>query len=97
MEIPSLTGRQKSRLRGLGQRLKPCLKVGKGGMTPAFFAELTRQLQASELVKLRFLGADRDERATLCGEIEEKGGCVSLGTVGHVGLFYLGKAGGILG
>jgi RNA-binding protein len=88
MEAPTLTGRQKSHLRGLGQRLEPCLKVGKGGLTTAFFVELGRQLKARELVKLRFLGADRDERAALCAEIEEKGGCVSLGTVGHVGLFY---------
>lgn len=61
-----LTGAQKTYLRGLGQRLDPTLKVGKSGLTPDFYKELQRALNASELVKLRFLGADRDERATLC-------------------------------
>ena len=89
MEKLTLSGRQKTQLRSLGQRLEPCLKVGKGGLTPEVFVELGRQLRAHELVKLRFLGADREERDALCLEIAEKGGCVSLGTVGHVALFYL--------
>ena len=46
-----LTGAQKSFLRGLGQKLEPALKLGKGGLTPAFFAELQKLLRAHELVK----------------------------------------------
>ncbi|MBS0662882.1 MAG: YhbY family RNA-binding protein [Verrucomicrobia bacterium] len=83
-----LTGAQKSHLRGLGQTLEPALKLGKGGITPAFFAELQRLLRAHELVKLRFLGADRDERAALCNRIADEGRCVCVGTVGHTALFY---------
>ena len=63
-EFP-LTGAQKTFLRGLGQTMEPSLKVGKAGLTPEFFRELQRHLNASELVKLRFLGADRDERAEM--------------------------------
>jgi RNA-binding protein len=84
-----LTGRQKTHLRSLGQRLEPSLKVGKGGLTPAFFGELRRHLQAEELLKLRFLGADRDDRAALCARIAGEGGCTCLGSVGHTALFYL--------
>jgi len=86
-ELP-LTGRQKTRLRGLGQKLSPSLKIGKAGLTPAFLLELQRQLNAAELVKLRFLGLDRDEIATLCEEIAREGRCVSPGTMGHTALFY---------
>ncbi len=86
-EFP-LTGAQRTYLRGLGQRLDPALKLGKGGLTPAFFAELQRLLRAHELVKLRFLGADRDERAALCDQIADEGRCVCVGAVGHVALFY---------
>ncbi len=84
----SLTGAQKTFLRGLGQQLEPALKLGKGGLTPAFFTELQRQLRAHELVKLRFLGADRDERAALCTQIADEGRCVLVGAVGHTALFY---------
>jgi RNA-binding protein len=83
-----LTGAQKSFLRGLGQTLQPALKVGKGGLTPAFFAELQKLLRAHELVKLRFLGAERDERAALYARIADEGRCVLVGAVGHTAMFY---------
>ena len=83
-----LTGAQKTYLRGLGQRLEPSLKVGKSGLTPEFYKELQRCLNAGELVKLRFLGADREERSTLCDQIADEGRCVCVGAVGHTALFY---------
>lgn len=83
-----LTGAQKSHLRSLGQTLEPALKLGKGGLTPAFFSELQRYLRVHELVKLRFLGADRDERTALCTQIADEGRCVCVGAVGHTALFY---------
>ena len=83
-----LTGAQKTFLRGLGQRLDPVLKLGKGGLTPTFYAELQKQLRAHELVKLRFLAAERDERAALCDQIADEGRCVCVGAVGHTALFY---------
>lgn len=86
-ELP-LTSAQKSHLRGLGQTLPDHLKIGRAGLTPAFFAELQKLLRAYELVKLRFLGADRDERAKLCEQIADEGRCVCVGAVGHTALFY---------
>lgn len=83
-----LTGAQRSLLRGRGQSLDPALKLGKGGLTPAFLAELQKQLRAHELVKLRFLGLDRDERAALCDQIADEGRCLCIGAVGHTALFY---------
>jgi RNA-binding protein len=83
-----LTGAQKSFLRGRGQTLEATLKVGRGGLTPEFFAELQKRLRAHELVKLRFLGAERDERAALCTQIADAGRCVFVGAVGHTALFY---------
>jgi RNA-binding protein len=86
-EFP-LTSAQKSFLRGLGQTYEPALKIGKGGLTPAFFGELQKQLRANELVKLRFLGADREERAALCTQIADEGRCLFIGAVGSTALFY---------
>ena len=92
MDSPTLSGAQKSRLRGLGQQMEASLKLGKGGLTPAFFAELQRRFKANELVKLRFLGADRDERAAFCAQIASEGRCECVGAVGHTALFYRPKA-----
>ena len=83
-----LNGAQKTYLRGLGQRLEASLKVGRAGLTPAFFKELQHMLNAKELIKLRFLGADRDVRAELCTQIADEGRCVCVGAVGHTALFY---------
>jgi RNA-binding protein len=83
-----LTGAQKAHLRSLGQTLAPSLKLGKGGLTPAFFAELQKHLRTHELVKLRFLGAGREERAAFCAQIADEGRCVCVGAVGHTALFY---------
>src|SRR5436190_10618838 len=83
-----LTGAQKSFLRGLGQKLEPTLKLGKNGLTPAFFTELQHRLRADELVKLRFLGLERDEREKLCTQIADEGRCLCVGAVGHTALVY---------
>lgn len=86
-EFP-LTGAQKTFLRGLGQTMEPSLKVGKAGLSPTFFAELQRHLNGDELVKLRFLGADRHERAEMIERIADEGRCVCVGAVGATALFY---------
>jgi RNA-binding protein len=83
-----LTGAQKSFLRGLGQKLAPSLKLGKGGLSPAFLTELQNGLRAHELVKLRFLAVERGDRAELCEQIANEGRCVFVGAVGHTALFY---------
>ena len=44
-ELPSLTGAQRTHLRGLGQMLSDSLRIGRQGPTPALFTELNRQLE----------------------------------------------------
>ena len=88
MELLPLTGAQKTKLRGLGQHLEPSLKIGKGGLTPESVRELERLLEAHELVKVRFVGIERDERATLSDQLAAKARCHHAGSVGHIALFY---------
>lgn len=88
MENPPLTGAQKTKLRGLGQNLDASLKIGKAGLTPALERELARLLDARELVKIRFEGADRHERAALIAQIETGLAIPCVGSVGHTALFF---------
>jgi len=92
MQNLQLTGAQKAFLRGLGQRLEPKLKIGKSGLTPGFHVHLQQVFRSDELVKVRFLDADRDERAALCAAIADEGGCLCIGAVGHTALFYRQQA-----
>lgn len=88
MTHSSLTGAQKTKLRGLGQTLSDSLRVGRQGPTPALLIELNRQLDTRELVKLRFEGIDREERAALCERIATEAPCQCVGSVGHTALFW---------
>jgi len=93
MEAISLTGAEKSRLRGRGQQIAARVNVGKEGLTPAIIRELRRQLQAQDLVKVRFVGSDRHARASLCPEISRATGSAWVGSVGATALFFLPRAG----
>ena len=89
MNFPLLTGAQKTKLRGLGQTLADGAWLGQEGVSAAFLAELNRQLETRELVKLRFTGGqDRRERAALCEAVERAAPCVCVGAVGHTALFW---------
>jgi RNA-binding protein len=89
MDLTPPTGAQKTALRGLGQTLGDAAFLGRGGVTPAFLAELNRLLVARELVKLRFTGGqDRRERAALCEAIAAQAPCWCVGAVGHTALFW---------
>jgi len=86
-EFP-ITGAQKTFLRGAGQTLEASVKVGKGGMNPEFFIELQRNLNAHELVKVRFVAADRNERAEFAPRIADEGRCLFISAVGATALFF---------
>lgn len=93
MNPPTLTGAEKTALRGRGQTLPDGAWLGKEGVTPAFLGELNRQLDAHELVKLRFTGGqDRHERAALGDAIAAAASCLCVGAVGHTALFWRPRA-----
>jgi RNA-binding protein len=94
MTLPSLTGAQKTKLRGLGQTLSDSLRIGRQGPGPAIYTELNRQLDTRELVKVRFEGADRTTRALHCEQIAAAAPCLCVGAVGHTALFWRAGAEG---
>jgi RNA-binding protein len=94
-DLPHLTGAQKTKLRSLGQTLPDHAWLGREGATTEFLGELLRQLDARELVKLRFTGGqDRHERAALCTQLEREAACLCVGAVGHTALFWRPRAEG---
>lgn len=63
--------------------------IGQAGVTEPVLAELKRLLAAHELVKIRFTGADRHERASLAEQIATSTPCLHVGSVGATALFFL--------
>lgn len=88
MDDTSLTGAQRAYLRGLGQRLDATLQLGRDGVNQGVVTELHGLLRRHELVKVRFVGADRHERAALCEQIAGLAHASCVGAVGHTALFY---------
>jgi len=77
-------------LKARAQLLKPALKVGKDGLTPAFFAELDAMLRHCELLKVKF--ADhKDEKKQLAPQLAEKSGSHLITRVGNVVVLYRPK------
>lgn len=90
-ELPTLTGAEKSRLRGRGQTLEPSLKIGREGASAAVLTSLQTLLTAHDLVKVRYTAADRDERHTLNTALAEGSHSLCVGSVGATALFYRPK------
>ena len=87
MENDPLTSREKKELRGIGQRLKPHLHIGKQGLSVAALKEIDRALLKNGLIKIRF-EADREVIINYCNDIPEKLNCDYIGGVGKTGIFF---------
>jgi putative YhbY family RNA-binding protein len=77
-----LTSAERQSLKGRAHRLNPVVLIGNEGLSPAVVAEIDRALAAHELIKIRVMGAEREERQRLLDEI-----CSSTGAapVQHIG------------
>ncbi|HKK17592.1 MAG TPA: YhbY family RNA-binding protein [Opitutales bacterium] len=87
MDTPPLTSAEKKKLRGMAQRLKPIVHIGKHGLTESVLAEIETALTKNGLIKIRF-ESDRDGVKKLCSEIPEKTGSEFVGSVGKTAVFF---------
>jgi RNA-binding protein len=95
MSLHTLTGAQKTRLRGLGQTLPDTLHVGREGAAVNVTTQLDHELTRRELVKVRFTGGqDRPARALLHETLAAATHSVCVGAVGHTALFWRSGAEG---
>ena len=83
-----LSERQRKYLRGLGHALNPVLLIGQHGVTPAVVAEASRALHDHELIKVKFRGAEREDRDAGLAELATATGSVLVQRIGHTALYY---------
>ena len=89
MSTTPLTGAQRTRLRGFGQKLPAALYIGREGATSSVTAQLDRELAQRGLVKIRFTGGqDRHARAALHATLAGATHSEWVGAVGHTALFW---------
>lgn len=87
--MTQLTGAQRKYLRGLAHNLNPSAYVGAKGVTTALTQEMDNALNASELIKIKFIDhKEKDVKAALLDEITVRLNCHIAGTIGHVAVLY---------
>lgn len=82
-----LSSKEKSELRGVAQRLKPAVHVGKNGLTDAVAVELRKAFEKEELIKVAFIG-EREQVEAMSAEVERLTESQCVGGVGKKRSFY---------
>ena len=83
-----LAGFQRRYLRGLGHGLRPVVVVGKAGLSAGLFDKARRELDAHELIKIRF-AEFKAERRALADRLASETGSEVVGRTGHTALLFL--------
>ena len=77
-----LSPAERRALKARAHALEPTVLVGSGGLTPAVAGEIDRSLTAHELIKVRVMGDDRDDRADILQRICDD---LNASPVQHIG------------
>ncbi len=83
-----LNQKDKKRFRAIGHHLSPIVTVAGNGLTDSVFSELTRAIKDHELIKIKVLTGQRDERKATIAEIQQKLDVEVIQSIGKVALIY---------
>jgi RNA-binding protein len=87
-----ITQKDKKRYRAIGHHLKPVVTLAGNGLSENVSNEITRALTDHELIKIKVLAADREERNTLITQILETQQAIEIQKIGHIVLIYKAAA-----
>ena len=87
MEPTPLSSAEKKELRGIAQRLKPHVHVGKHGLSETVLKEIDTALTKNGLIKIRF-EAERSVMKAFQDQICQDLACQHVGGVGKTGVFF---------
>ena len=88
--MDALTNPQIRALKARAQLLKPTLKIGKEGLSPAFIAALDEALKHNELVKVKF-DDFKEQKKELSPQLAEKTRSHLIMRVGNVAVLFRAK------
>ncbi len=82
----SLSQDQKKRLRTIGHQLNPIVTVGDKGLTASVITEVERALNDHELIKVKVVTEDREDKKKMINELIAQTGATLVQTIGHIAL-----------
>ena len=83
-----LTPLQRKFLKAQAHALKPVVMIGSSGLTEAVLKEIAASLSAHELIKVRVLNDNREERDAWLQSIGEQLDCAPVQHIGKLLLIY---------
>lgn len=84
----SLSNLEKKRYRQIGHSLKPVVIVGQSGLSENVINEANSFLDNHELIKVKFLAEDRDERKKLMQELSFITQAEAVQIIGKIALYF---------
>jgi len=84
----SLTGKQKSFLRSMGQKLEPVVMMGKEGVTPTIVQAAQEAIKKRELIKVRVLQNCMEEPEDAITMLAERADVNLVQIIGRNGLLF---------
>ncbi len=81
---PTLSATQRRELRAEAHHLDPVVMIGDSGLTRGVLAEIGRALDSHQLIKIRVLGDDREERGRVMERICSVLGCAPIQMIGKL-------------
>ena len=82
---------QRQFLRREAHDLRPVVQIGKNGLTEQLYAALENELDAHELIKIKFMDF-RDEKRELAEELAERTRSTLIGIIGNIAIVYREQA-----
>lgn len=86
--MTELTSAQRRAFRAQAHHLNPVVSVAGNGLTDAVLAEIDKNLNAHELIKVRVYGEDRHQRTALMTTICDATGAAAVQHIGNVLVLY---------
>lgn len=83
-----MKGKQRSYLKSLANQLDATVNIGKGGLTESVLKQIDQDLEANELVKIKVLNNNMDDKDEMLEEILEKLDCEFVSQLGFRFVVY---------
>jgi len=84
----SLSPAERKDLKARAHHLKPVVMIGESGLSASVLAETDRALSSHELIKVRVLGDDREQRQAMMHDLCAALGCAPVQMIGKLLVVY---------
>ena len=83
-----LSNPQKKKLKGIAHDLHPIVTIAQKGLTEAIHDEIETSLKFHQLIKVKVIVDDREQRKEIIHSIADKHQADIIQTIGHVAVFF---------